>query len=104
MGLQTPNEFNMHPGTCHICHEVIREDQHAIEHMGDGELFHSKDPRFAAINDRLSGGVNLWFHPECATVMALRLAHDVMRIKNVKDQPARVVDALQGVAKVNQAR
>ena len=42
MGLQTPNEFNMHPGTCHICHEVIREDQHAIEHMGDGELFHSK--------------------------------------------------------------
>lgn len=36
--------------------------------------------------------------------MALRLAHDVMRIKNVKDQPARVVDALQGVAKVNQAR
>jgi hypothetical protein len=104
MGLQTPNEFNMHPGNCHVCHQAIREDQYAIEHMGDGELFASKDPRFSTINDRLSGGVNLWFHPECATVMVLRLAHDVMRVKSMKDQPARVVEVLQGVAKVNQAR
>lgn len=104
MGLQTPNDFIMTPGKCHICHGDIREDQHAIEHMGQGELFSSKDARFHQLFDRVAGAVTLWFHPECATVMALRLAHDVMKIKNVKDQPARVVDGLQALAKVNQAR
>ena len=104
MGLQAPNEFNMTPCKCHICHGEIREDQHAIEHMGDGELFSSKDPRMAKLVDKVEGTVTLWFHPECATVMALRLAHDVMKIKNVKDQPARVVDGLQALSKVNQVR
>jgi hypothetical protein len=36
--------------------------------------------------------------------MALRLAHDVMKIKMDKDQPMRVVDALKSVSKINQAR
>jgi hypothetical protein len=64
----------------------------------------SKDPRFAKVFDWVEGYTTLWFHPECATVMALRLAHDVMKIKNVKDQPARVVDGLQALSKVNQVR
>jgi hypothetical protein len=104
MGLQTPNDFNMTPCKCHICHGDIREDQHAIEHAGEGQLSQSKDPRFNKIFDLVAGYTTLWFHPECATVMALRLAHDVMRIKNIKDQPARVVDGLRALSQVNQAR
>lgn len=104
MGLQTPHEFNMTPCKCHICHGDIREDQHAIEHGGEGQMSQSKDPRFAKVFDWVEGYTTLWFHPECATVMALRLAHDVMKIKNVKDQPARVVDGLQALSKVNQIR
>lgn len=104
MGLQTPHEFNMTPCKCHICHGDIREDQHAIEHSGHGVITQSKDPRLARLHDYVEGYTTLWFHPECATVMALRLAHDVMKIKNVKDQPARVVDGLQALSKVNQVR
>ena len=103
MGLQTPNEFNMTPCKCHICHGEIREDQHAIEHMGEGTLLVSKADKNKLYNTR-EGTVTLWFHPECATVMALRLAHDVMKIKNVEGQPARVVDGLQALSKVNQVR
>jgi hypothetical protein len=106
MGLQTPNEFQMTPCKCHICYEDIREDQHAIEHAGEGQLSQTKDPRIQEILKEawVDGFTTLWFHPECATVMALRLAHDVMKIKNVKDQPRRVVDGLQDLAKVNQVK
>ncbi len=104
MGLQTPNNFNMTPNKCHICHGDIREDQHAIEHSGHGLLSQSSDPRFAKLFDRVEGYATLWFHPECATVMVLRLSHDVMKVKNIEGQPARVVDGLQALAKVNQVR
>ena len=104
MALQEPNGFTLTPCKCHICHEEIREDQYAIDHNGQGVLSQSKDPRFNNLHDRVEGYVTLWFHPECATVMALRLAHDVMKAKNGKDQPMRVVDALRAVSKVNQAR
>jgi hypothetical protein len=67
-------------------------------------LTQTKDPRLLHLHDRVEGYVSLWFHPECATVMALRLAHDVMKIKMDKDQPMRVVDALKSVSKINQAR
>ncbi len=102
MGLQTPNLFSMTPCKCHICHGEIREDQHAVEHTGDGLLYASKAED--TLYNTLEGTVTLWFHPECATVMALRLAHDVMKIKNVEGQPARVVDGLQALSKVNQVR
>ena len=89
MGLHAPDDYTMTPGSCHICHGEIRQDQYGIDHMGslDEDSY-----------------VTLWFHPACATVMALRLAHDVMRVKSAKDQPARVVDALQAMSKINQAR
>ena len=101
MGLQTPNEFNMTPCKCHICHGEIREDHYAIEHSGHGLLIETKGKQ---MYETVEGHINLWFHPECATVMALRLSHDVMRVKNVADQPARVVDGLQALSKVNQVR
>lgn len=103
MGLQTPNEFNLTPGKCHVCHGDIREDQHAVEHMGDGTLLVSKTDKDKLYNT-LDGTVSLWFHPECATIMALRLAHDVMRVKTIEGQPARVVDSLKAISKINQAR
>jgi len=104
MGLQQPNEYNMTPCLCHICHEDIREDQHGIEHSGEGQMSQTKDPRFHQLmkNASVRGHTTLWFHPECATVMALRLAHDVMRIKNVEGQPRRVVDELRAMTLVNQ--
>ena len=104
MAVHPANEFTMTPCLCHICHGEIREDQSAIEHSDHGVLTQSKDPRFKALHDHIEGYVSLWFHPECATIMALRLAHDVMRIKTIKDQPMRVVDGLKAVSKVNQAR
>ena len=96
MSLHTPNEFTLTPTKCHICYGEIREDQHAIEHSGHGQLVHAKQ--------MYEGYTTTWFHPECATVLVLRLANDVMRIKTVKDQPKRVVDELQDLAKVNQVR
>lgn len=97
MSLHTPNEFMMTPTRCHICGEAIRDDQNAIEHSGHGQMSHSR-------TTHIDGYVSVWFHPECATVMVLRLANDVMRIKGAKDQPKRVVDELQDLAKVNQVR
>ena len=102
--IHTPGQFTMEPNFCHICYGEIRDDQNGIEHTGHGVMTQSKDPRFAPIHDFVDGYVTVWFHPECATVMALRLAHDVMRIKSDKDQPKRVVDELQDLAKVNLAR
>ena len=103
MALHPPNEFTQTPCKCHICHQEIREDQYAIEHSDHGVLSQSTDPRVANVHDHIEGYVSLWFHPECATVMALRLAHDVMRVKNATNQPARVVDSLRAISKVNQA-
>ena len=104
MSVHAPNDFTLSPCKCHICHGDIREDQYAIEHSSHGMLTQTKDPRLLHLHDRVEGYVSLWFHPECATVMALRLAHDVMKIKMDKDQPARVVDSLKAVSRVNQAR
>jgi len=106
MSLYPPNEFQMTPTLCHICHGEVREDQHGIEHSGHGQLTQSKDTVFQKTFSKgwAEGYTSVWFHPECATVMALRLSYDVMRIKNLPDQPSRVVDGLRSLAKVNQVR
>lgn len=104
MTLHNPNDFTMTPYLCHICYQEVKENQHGIEHSGDGVLTQSKDPRVAKLHDRIEGHVNVWFHPECATVMAMRLIHDVMKVKHMQDQPMRVVDGLQALSKANQLR
>ena len=104
MALYTPNDFMMDPCRCHICHQEVREDQHGIEHSGHGQLSQSTDPRVPTNARHIEGYATIWLHPECATVLMLRLANDVMRVKPDKNQPQRVVDALQAIAKVNQAR
>ena len=104
MTLQDPNMFSLEPTFCHICYQEVRDDQYGIEHSGHGVITQSKDPRLKPKHDYAEGYTTVWFHPECATVMAMRLIHDVMDVQNMKGQPERVVDALQAIAKVNQAR
>jgi hypothetical protein len=95
MSLHTPNNFTMFPCKCHVCYGDIDEQQNAIEHTGHGCMLQTKN---------LEGYVAIWLHPECATILALRLAHDVMRIRNRPDQPRRVVDELKSIAKQNQVK
>jgi hypothetical protein len=106
MGLMEAGHFTMHPASkCHVCYGDIREDQDAVEHSGDGILTQSKDPRLGGLlQTRVEGSVNIWMHPECAVVLSMRLMHDVMKAKNTPDKPMRVVDTLQSVSKINQAR
>ena len=94
MALHTPKNFTMTPCKCHVCYKDIDEQQHAIEHSGHGQM--------GDTSTILEGYVSFWMHPECATVVALRLAHDVMKIKNMPNQPRRIVDELQTIAKHNQ--
>ena len=104
MALHEPNNFQGTPCCCHICYGEIRDDQFAIEHSGEGLLSQTTNPSVARLDERLTGYVALWFHPECATVMAVRLAHDVMRAKHKDGLPMRVVDGLKSISKINQAR
>ena len=94
MALHIPNNFMLTPCKCHVCYKDIDEQQHAIEHTGHGQM--------GGRNTILEGLVSVWMHPACATIVALRLAHDVMKIKNMPDQPRRIVDELQTLAKPNQ--
>jgi transcription antitermination factor NusG len=82
----------MYPCKCHICYKDIDEQHYAIEHSGHGQMMQEK---------LLESYVTVWMHPECATIMMLRLAHDVMRIRNTPNQPRRVVDLLQDTVKRN---
>jgi len=86
MSVHKPNEFMMKHCDCHVCGERIFESRYAIEHSGAGQYVENKTLG--------EGFVSIWLHPECATVLALRLAHDVMRIPPTKGQP-RAVDLLQ---------
>ena len=106
MSLMEAGHFTMNPASkCHVCYGDIREDQDMVEHSGDGILTQSKDPRLGGLlQTRVEGSVNIWMHPECAVVLSMRLMHDVMKAKNGKDKPMRVVDTLRSVSKINQVR
>jgi hypothetical protein len=92
MALHTPNEFMMYPCKCHVCFKEVTEQENAIEHSGHGQSVRAEDPGIK------EGYVTVWFHPECATVMMLRLANDVMRINTTATQP-RVAEALRNLVK-----
>lgn len=104
MALHTPNDFTLEPTFCHICNQEVRDDQFGIEHSGHGVITQTNDPRFKKLHDYVEGYTSVWFHPECATVMAMRLIHDVMEVRPLQGQPERVVTSLQAISKVNQAR
>ena len=86
--LHAPRSFLMRPCKCHVCYEDITENEYAVQHSGHGQQ--SIDP----LSGDPEGYVHIWLHPECATVLMLRLANDVMRARQSKP---RVVDTLQAV-------
>jgi hypothetical protein len=95
MSLHTPNEFMMKPCKCHVCFKEVTEKENAIEHSGHGQSVRSEDPGIK------EGYVTIWMHPECATILMLRLANDVMRM-DTRAYPPRVVDSLKNL--VNQRK
>jgi hypothetical protein len=88
MALHTPKDFMMQPCDCHVCGQLVSEEHYGIEHSGSGQYVLDKKVG--------QGYVSIWLHPECATVLMLRLANDVMRVKRAD---GRVVDVLQNHAR-----
>lgn len=92
MSLQIADDFYMTPCKCHVCYKEITTQENAIEHSGHGQSVRAENPGIK------EAYVTVWLHPECATVMMLRLANDVMRIKTTPATP-RVVDSLAAIVK-----
>jgi len=79
MALHTPNQHVLEATNCHVCDKEIEKDQYAIEHMGFD--------------------FTMWLHPECATILMLRLGHDVIRVGRTDKHPLRVPEILRDVRK-----
>lgn len=78
---------------CFMCSGKIGEKQFAIEWTG-----------VASINsEKRSEYVNIWLHPECATVMVLQLASDITKqppAQHNSNEPNRVVDSLRNIKNI----
>lgn len=72
---------------CHVCSDKFTPDDVVVEHSGGVMLCIS--------GQEDNGGGSIVLHPECATILAMRLLHDVMDIRNSPQM--RVVDALRNV-------
>lgn len=92
MALHTPNGFFMTPCKCHVCYKDIYEQEFAVEHSGHGQSVRAEDPGVK------EAYVSIWLHPECATILMLRLANDVMKVDSSGEYP-RVVNTLQNTVK-----
>lgn len=73
---------------CHVCGEKFTKDHDvAIDHSGRAMVH---------INGQETNGHgSIVLHPECATILAMRLLHDVMAIRTGPEM--RVVDALGSI-------
>lgn len=89
--LHTRNEFMMVPCACHVCGRPVKESENGIEHSGTGQYQEGE-------RNLKTTYVSIWLHPECATVLMLRIAKDIMQIRH-NDPQKRVVDVLQDQAK-----
>ena len=76
--------------TCHVCERNFVDDDVVVEHSG---LVEELDPNVTT-KTPVYGSVTL--HPECATVLAMRLLYDVMDIHHTPESP-RVVDSLKQI-------
>lgn len=77
------------PTTCHVCAKKIGLDDQVIEHGG----WVNGDGKYG-----LNGGITM--HPECATILVLRLAADVVKQPSENKIPqgeARVLHVLRDV-------
>ena len=88
MSVLRPNEPS-HGGatTCHVCGKPVEMSDFGIEHDGHVHVYHSEE------RDNTYGAIIL--HAECATVLAMRLIHDVMQQRDRTEQtPLRAVEVL----------
>ena len=90
-----PNEPALGSATlCHVCHKPVDMADFAVEHDGHVGL---RNQTFTA-----EGYGHIIMHAECATVLAMRLIHDVMKQKDRTEQtPNRVVETLNHTRKAN---
>ena len=95
MSVIKPNEAAFgNASHCHVCHTPVDMSDFAVEH--DGHVgFRSKEIA-------IEGYGHIIMHAECATVLAMRLIHDVMQQNERTEQtPLRVVEALNKLRKEN---
>jgi hypothetical protein len=85
---------------CHVCGKEIRHHHPAVTH--DGTFY--VDDRTAGYKGDAYGALHL--HTECATILILRLAADVMRQKPSSEDlvPHRVVESLAHARKESELR
>ena len=95
MSTIAPNEPAFGSATlCHVCHKPVDMADFAVEHDGHVGL---RNQAFTA-----EGYGHIIMHAECATVLAMRLIHDVMKQKDrTKQTPNRVVETLNHTRKAN---
>lgn len=73
---------------CHVCSERFTTGHdHVIDHSG-ATMVHID-------GQEVNGRGSIVMHPECATILAMRILHDVMDIRSGPEM--RVVDALRNV-------
>jgi hypothetical protein len=72
---------------CHVCSAKFKDTDVVVEHSGAGMLVISGQEHNA--------GGSIALHPECATILAMRLLSDVMDIRTGPEM--RVVDALRNI-------
>lgn len=90
-----PNELAFGNATlCHVCHKPVDVSDFAVEHDGHVGI---SNKTFSA-----EGYGHIILHAECATVLAMRLIHDVMKQTDRTAQtPKRVVETLNHTRKEN---
>lgn len=90
---------------CHVCHQDFKDADQAVHHSGHVAMALKARMQSAQNNADLlrvfegDGGITM--HEECATILAMRLLHDVMthRTHDDRDDP-RVVDTLRRTREV----
>lgn len=80
--------------SCHVCGDRLQQHQPAVMHWGKVYVHDTK----VDYEGEAYGGLHL--HAECATILLLRLAADVMR--QSPTTPNRVVESLAKVRKESQ--
>lgn len=85
---------------CHVCGKDIRQHHPAVAH--DGTVY--VDDSRVSFGGYSQGTLHL--HTECATILILRLAADVMRQKPSSEDlvPHRVVESLANARKESELR
>jgi hypothetical protein len=83
---------------CHVCHDKFTDNDVVVEHSGTIASLESILPE----TEKAEHG-SIALHQECATILAMRLLHDVMDIRHVPDG-MRVVDTLRNVREAYQMK